>query len=704
MANITNDYEKNIENLLKNNSSKFYTMREISKILKVNKLRQEELYQALNKLVNEQKIVLRNKHRYGINKAASPKTIVGRFDATSMAHGYSYAFVIGDKEDIFVDSEDTLNAFHGDIVEVDVKYKRKGSAYGVIRAIKERANKYYSGNIEKQRNRYFFVPDYRKIHRIFDVSNLNSATVNDKVMLEIEFWGDYKKNPSGKVSEILGAAGDRAVEEMAIVRQLDLPLSFPDEVMNEIDSFSSEIDEREIAKRDDFRSVFTITVDPPTAKDYDDAISFEKTADGWDLFVHIADVSHYVKPGSAIFNEAVNRGNSYYFPLRVIPMLPEKLSNMVCSLRANEEKLVMTVVTSFDNSYKIIGQRLCEGVINSNARLNYGQVDDYFDGKESDLSDEVKNILDNLRQLSRYLYQQRYERGYIPFDLPDLEFSYDENLTIDNILRNKETESHKIIENCMLLANEYVATELAKKTKEGIYRVHEEPDGNAIEKVLKLLRFYHIKGQRGKNTHKLIQGLLEAMPDKDHHRVFDFFILRSMKKARYDTAPIGHFGLAMEFYTHFTSPIRRLSDLVVHHLARDIVLKKKKSPGFWDSNTLKDMAITASEKELLADDAERQTEMLFKKIYMQEQLGEIYSGLIVNISKTNIVVELDDIPITGVIPIASLTDDKYRFYQEYMELIGNRSGRVIKLVERVNVRVDKIDFDVILSFADKKEK
>ncbi|MBW6516758.1 MAG: VacB/RNase II family 3'-5' exoribonuclease, partial [Candidatus Cloacimonetes bacterium] len=478
---------------------------------------------------------------------------------------------------------------------------------------------------------------------------------------------------------------------------------FPDEVIAETEKLNDEVDENTLHNRKDFRDLLTITIDPQTAKDYDDAISLVTNKGGYVLYVHIADVSYYIRTDSILFNEAVTRGNSFYFPRSVIPMLPERISNKICSLRPDEDKLTLTVKTEFDKLLNIKDQSVCESVIRSSARLTYEEVDNLFDGKKHEIPQEIASMLQELRKISQELTKRRYDLGYIPFNMPDTDFEYDEEGNIINIHNSRETESHKLIENCMLLANEYTAKLLNKKADKAIYRVHEDPDEAAVEKISKLLNYYKVKYKKNQKTQKLIQGLLLAMPNNDYHRVFDPLILRSMKKARYDTIPVGHFGLAMKNYTHFTSPIRRICDLAVHHLIRYHIWQQKEGYNL-KSRNLQDIADNASERELLADNAERETATQFKKLFMKDKIGEVFSALIVNMNNNNIIVELDDIPVSGIIPLSSIEDDHYNFYAVYMELIGKRGKRVFRLLDRLTVKLERIDFDLTFSIVEKRKK
>ena len=702
--NRRDEIEKLILDLLKKNPSSYFTLKDISENISLRKHEHKELRDIMNSLKRDEKIVLRNK-QFGIKSAPQQKIVEGVFDAGSLVRGYSYAFVNAKDGDIFIDSEDISNAYHNDRVKVEIKYRRRGLLYGKVISISKRANVNLTGNIDSYQGRNFLVPDLARIHTTFEITDLKGAKKNQKVVLLVEDWGnrELNKRPRGKVSEILGEAGDTRIEELALIKQFDLPLYFPETVLQETNKLSEDITDSVIHKRRDLRKLLTFTIDPETAKDYDDAISLEVTDREYVLYVHIADVSYYISTGSALFNEAVTRGNSFYFPRTVIPMLPEKISNKICSLRPDEDKLTLTVITHFDKLLNIKDQTVCESVIRSAARLTYEEVDQLFEGGKSEIPEEIASILEELRQISAGLTKKRYDLGYIPFNMPDTNFRYDEEGNISEIVTERETESHKLIENCMLLANEYTAKLLHKKTEKGMYRIHEDPDPGSIDKILGLLTYYKIKYKKNQKVQKLIQGLLLSMPNEDYHRVFDPLILRSMKKARYDTIPIGHFGLAMQHYTHFTSPIRRICDLVVHHLIRQHIWQQGSSHSLKPRN-LQNIADNASERELLSDSAERETASQFKKLYMKDKIGEVYQALIVNMNNNNIIVELDDIPVSGIVPLASLTDDNYNFYSRYMELIGKRGKRVFRILDRITVKLDRIDFDLTFSLVENSKK
>ncbi|MDZ4121004.1 MAG: VacB/RNase II family 3'-5' exoribonuclease, partial [Candidatus Cloacimonadaceae bacterium] len=467
---------------------------------------------------------------------------------------------------------------------------------------------------------------------------------------------------------------------------------FPEEVMKAAMAVQDRIPASEIKRRKDLRDVYTFTIDPASAKDFDDAISIIKKEDGYELYVHIADVAHYVKLESVIFAEAVNRGNSYYFPKRVLPMLPEKLSNMVCSLRPDEDKLTMTVYTKFDKKGMIRKQELMETVIRSNYRLAYEEVDNLFAGDRQNLPDELIDVLYTSRDLSRLLTKFRKENGYIFFDLPEIQYEYDQEGFIKTFTLAEETESHKLIENFMLVANEYTASKLTQLSPTTMYRIHEDPDFAKIERLTNTLSHYGIKFLVRENLNKSYQALLDSLPTPEHHIVFDRMVLRSMKKAKYSTEHLRHFGLAIETYTHFTSPIRRLCDLIIHHLCKIHILKSVKET--LTVTQVKHYAAVSSEKELVADEAEREIEKVYNRAYMKDNIGEKYSGLVIGVNSSGLIVRLNELPITGVLKVNASRGSRWDFKDQELRLVNRNSGYYYQLLDKVKVQVMDVSDDI----------
>lgn len=686
-------YDKKLANrvkkLLEQNRHKRYKIKDIGKSLNVGKHKYRDLVDTLFGLVKDEEIKLQNR-KYTSKASKRGKVIEGVFDARSLAKDRSFAFVNCKEFDVFVSSEDTMNAFHNDKVLVEIKYNQRGKRYGTVIRIIERATDTFVGTIEEYRGKYYLIPDNTKIHTNFMVTEPTELKSGYKAVLKITNWGSPSLNkfPGGKITEILGKAGEPEIEILSVIKQYDLPLEFPDDVLAESALISEEISE--YSERKDLRELLTITIDPASAKDYDDAISLEKIDNGWQLYVHIADVAHYIETDTLIFQEAIERGNSFYFPGQVIPMLPQRLSNKICSLRPYEDKLTLTVITAYDEAFNIRGQSVCESIICSNARLTYDEVDELFETDNSSLPSDVSTMLYDLRKLSRALTARRIKDGYLRFDLPETDYVFDEDGHVTDLRRTRETESHEIIENTMLVANQYVANRLSKS--ETMYRIHEKPDDIGIENIQVLADNFDLKFEYNKKFNYTLQTLLDSMPE-EYHRVFDRMILRNLKRARYDTENKGHFGLAMNNYTHFTSPIRRLCDLIIHHQIK-AMLHQSDSP--FDQKTLDSYAEQATERELLADETEWEVDRKNKIKFMKKRIGNEYSGIIVNAHSSAIFVELDKYPVVGIIDIASLKDDYYVFNEKTMSFTGKRRKKKFRLADKVKVLVSRVDDDIYL--------
>ncbi|PID27689.1 MAG: ribonuclease R [Candidatus Cloacimonadota bacterium] len=684
-----------IKSLLKESAGKIYSVNKLAKRLKIKKHKKNDFEDTLKTLVSEKKIFSSGK-RYFYENKKTEELLSGTFDATSLAKNYSFAFVKIDGKDfdVFVSAENTMNAFHKDKVKVEIRNINSTKKYGIIRSVEKRYTDEFVGNISSYKNTEIFEPDLKKIHKNFTVLNPDKNLVGKKVVLKIKNWGNANLNlsPAGEVVEIIGDSGESNTEIQGVIRQFNLPLNFPEDVLKETLNLPTEIPESEISSRTDLRDIETFTIDPVSAKDYDDAISLVETENGWKLYVHIADVSFFVKPGSRLFEESSIRGNSFYFPKKVIPMLPFKISNNLCSLRPFEDKLTVSVITDFDKDFNQISQTVCESIINSDARLTYEDVDLLFEGKDAPIDYSVRNTLLIMRKLSDKLSERRTAAGALYFNLHDTDYIYDDDGKLKEIVRTPETASHKLIENFMLLANEFIAKRLTKLAKTTLYRIHENPDPEEIEKAVKLLRSYEISVKKSKDLNKTFQNILDAVPNNDFHRVFDKILLRKMKKAKYSTRRIRHFGLGMELYTHFTSPIRRFCDLIIHHQIKTFLTKSSKIK--FSAEELGKYAYAISDRELIADEAEREVNKKFIISYMKNFSGEIFTGLIVGMNSSSLFIEPDKIPVTGVLKISELDDDYYTFYDKAYNMVGKKKGRVFRLADRVTVQVVSVVDDV----------
>jgi ribonuclease R len=701
------ELEKKIVSLFKKYPGANLTIKEIATILRIRKHDFRNVKDTTNKLA-KQGFLKRDKKLFSLDKSkkagkrrreANPELLVeGTFDATSLAKGYSFAFVITDDGDYFISNEDTNGAYHGDKVLVEPYKNRKDKKYGVVRKITQRVNEDMVGNVTQVNHEYLFLCDNHKIHTSIRVKSPQEDINNKKVRIIIDNWGNHHagKLPTGKLVSIIGEAHDPDIEVLGVIEQYDLALNFPEEVITEVNDIDMTISESEIAKRADYRNLLTITIDPKTAKDFDDAISLVKEDDGFTLYVHIADVGHYVKPRMKVFTEAVKRGNSFYFPKRVIPMLPEQISNGLCSLRPEEEKLTLTVVTKFDNNLEIVDQFATESVILSDARLNYEEVDELFDNNIFMYNDEIKEMLYYAKDLSRKLSDNLYKSGYINFRLPDIEYLYDDDGHLANIVESEETASHKLIENFMLLANEYVATFLKEQAPATIYRIHEFPDKEKIQQIAKLLRNYDYHITFDGTLNHVLQRVLKSFEDKPEEKVFNKMILRAMKKAQYSTKNLSHFGLSIQNYTHFTSPIRRLSDLIIHLQIKNIIANS----GYNFKNVkLKELAQIATDREILSDQAYRTIMKKMIMYFMKDRVGNEYKAVITGMNKSNMFASLENYPITGVIRMSNIPGDYYILDEQKMITFGRKSKKQFKLAQVINIQIsavtDDIYFDII---------
>lgn len=678
--------------------NKGITAKTLAKKLHIHQRDYQKLLSILKKLEEEGAIQKRSK-RYFVMPLY--KTVQGIFDGTALANNYSFAYVITDKGDIKVYSEDTLDALDGDLVEVAILKKRAGQTIGKITRVIERASRQIVGNTYIYHDKLYLIPDNPKIDSDVkivaapeDIKREGYKT--QKVVAEIIDFGDRGKGIplKGKIIEVLGDIDDPKIDFLSVVKQYKLPEEFPPDVLKVTEDLSEEILPEELSRREDFTNLLSFTIDPATAKDFDDALSFEVLNTGYRLYVHIADVSHYVPQASPIFEEAVARGRSIYLHPDVIPMLPPKLSNNLCSLEPDKERLALSVIVDYDKNFGVTNRRIVPSIIKSNARLTYEQVDKLF-GKEPDhaISKEVADVLLAMRPLAAHLTKERHARGGLDFDLPESEFIFDENGSPVDVVRALSTESHLLIEEFMLVANQFIAELLSRKANVSIFRIHEPPDPVKIAEFAQIAKAYNYSLDfKHKNINQAIAEFLDSIENENHHRVFDYLLLRSLMKAKYSYRNVGHFGLALKSYTHFTSPIRRFPDLLVHHQIKQFVFK-------WTSERfkleeIKSFAEHSSEQEIVALNAERTLGKLRKNRFMAKNIGKIFQGIIVDFNKKNIFVELDQYPIEGFIPVASLTDDYYQFDDRSYTMLGKRRKRRFFLAQQVTVCVKRVEIGI----------
>ncbi|MGF7080701.1 ribonuclease R [Mucilaginibacter sp. UYCu711] len=619
--------------------------------------------------------------------------IEGKVDLTNDGS----AFIVtddADETDIFVAPRKLRNALNGDRVKVYVYAKSKGKRQeGEVIEILQRAKMEFTG-IVKLSDRYaFFIPDDRKMmHDIFiPMGELNGAKNGIKAVAEITDWPAQAKNPVGRIKHILGAQGENDTEMNAILAEYGFPLSFPKEVEQDAEEISADITPQEVAKRRDFRNVTTFTIDPFDAKDFDDAISFKILENGnYEVGVHIADVSHYIIPDSALDKEAFDRGTSVYLVDRVIPMLPERLSNGLCSLRPNEDKLCFAAVFELDEQANIQNEWFGKTVINSNRRFTYEEAQEVIETKQGDFSDEILK----LNELAYILRDRKFKNGAISFETTEVKFILDDKGKPTGVYVKERKDAHKLIEDFMLLANRKVAEFVSKKGKGKqkytfVYRAHDSPKPEALASFANFAaRFgYKINTKSDKETAKSLNFLMEDVEGKKEANVLTHLAIRSMAKAIYTTKTSSHYGLAFDHYTHFTSPIRRYPDVMVHRLLQHYLDGGQSV----NADHYEKMCQHASAMEKKAADAERSSVKYKQAEFLKDQVGSVYSGVISGVTEWGMYVEILENKCEGMIRLRDISDDFYTLDEKNYAIIGQRKKKIYQLGDEVKIRVKNVD-------------
>ncbi|MFL6596449.1 MAG: ribonuclease R [Chthoniobacterales bacterium] len=627
-------------------------------------------------------------------------------------HPAGYGFLTSEKPgepDIFIAAENVGTAMHGDRVIARISPEPpagriKGRREGRVIRILERAHETVVGTLQRSRNFYYVVPDDpRFVHDIYvrpvaveeDRQSRTGATVGDKVVVRLDDWQSRHVNPEGEIIEVLGPASAPGVDVLSIIRKYHLPTEFSSDVLEQAERIPESVDAQQIAGREDLRNQFIVTIDPDDARDFDDAIHVEKLPNGgWQLGVHIADVATYVEPGSALDREARRRGNSVYLPDRVIPMLPERLSNGVCSLKPEVDRLTHSVFIQFDKRGVAKSARFARSMIRSAHRLTYKEA---YAILNSPPQDRLGERLHLAWQLGALLRRKRFEHGALDLDFPEVKVWVDTQGEPIRLERVENDESHQLIEEFMLAANEAVARELKKRAIPTIYRVHENPDPDKLAEYREFALSFGYKV--GDLTHRAeLQRLLVEVRGKPEEQALKVGLLKSLKRARYDPRPLGHYGLAKTNYLHFTSPIRRYADLVVHRaLGRDAPWGRpaRSASAPYHMAEIASIAEHISTTERNAADAEIDATQMKKLEFFQQQLAgrkpQIFSATVVDIRNYGLMVELPDALVTGLIHISSLTDDFYVFEPARRQLIGRRSRKKFKVGDDLSVFVARVD-------------
>jgi ribonuclease R len=668
--------------------------KELARAFDIDRADYTEFRKLLRKLEREGLLYRVQKQRYAVPDKIN--LVAGRLQTIRSGAG----FVIPDEAgrgDIYIPANGLASAVDGDRVIARIEGRRRGQGVEakVIKVL-ERARRTVVGIYHPAKNFGFVVPDDQKLTRdvFIPPGQEGGAQEWDVVVVDIAEWGDVHRGPAGEVVRVLGRTGDPGVDILAVIHGHELPLEFPAEVEDEAERLRERgIRPEDAERREDLRAALIFTIDPADAKDHDDAVSVRALGEGdlLEVGVHIADVGHYVEEGGALDAEALRRGTSVYLVDRVIPMLPHALSTDICSLRPEEDRLALSCFVTIERSGTIHGSRLSRSIIRSRHRLSYELAQAVLDGTGS-VDAETDRALHDLAAISRVLRAARQERGSLDFDLPEARVVLDAEGAPQDIQRQARLEAHRLVEDLMLLANETVAGRAVEGRLPFLYRVHEPPDESRLEQLQEFVApFGHRIGSKSGVRPKDLQRLLDRVAGRPEGPIVSRVVLRSMRQARYSHENLGHFGLAAGHYTHFTSPIRRYPDLVVHRLAARALIDRQRLPESYRRDLLPEVARISSERERIAVDAERDSIALKKVEFMERHLGDDFSGTIATVTSFGFFVLLDEYFVEGLVHVSSLDDDYDEFVEEQYALVGERRRRRFQLGDRVSVQVARVN-------------
>lgn len=649
------------------------------------------IFDAIDLLLDEGRIESGKKGRY--TATGGKDTLEGTIDIITSGAGY-VRLGVGGGEDVYVQQRDTSTALHGDTVVIRLEGGRGSRLEGKVVKVMKRRRTEFVGTLHKHQGRMILVADDQRIQRPFVIpaAEENGGVEGDKAIIELGEWKDARDEPRGKVLRILGRAGEHNVEMHAILAEFGLPLEFPESVLRASEGIPSGATPEEIAKRRDVRHIPTLTIDPDDAKDLDDALSVQKLENGnWEVGIHIADVSHYVQPGTVLDMEAASRATSVYLVDRVVPMLPEKLSNDLCSLHADTDKLSFSAIFELDDAARIKGEWFGRTVMRSRRRFAYAEAQAIIDGAEGDYKDEV--LL--LHRLAQVLRKERIAKGALEIGGNEVKFKLDEKGAPLGVYEKVMGPANWLIEEFMLLANKRVAAWVGKQKKNGVppfvYRVHDLPDPEKIDQLRSLAKSFGftLKQADGQDLPHAINQLLKDVKGKEEENIIKQVAIRSMAKAIYSTENIGHYGLAFEHYTHFTSPIRRYPDLLVHRAMAHYLAGGKPL----DRDELELSCKHSSRMEKQASDAERASIKYKQAEYLLARIGQTFEGIISGLTSWGIYVELRENKCEGLIGLRALSGDVFRFDKEHYCVVGQRTGRKFRLGDELEVTIRAVDMD-----------
>jgi ribonuclease R len=674
-----------------NNPDTSFDYKQISQVLSIEDSETRKLvHKILGELTAHRvlKETVRGKYRFDQQE----KTVEGLLEFTP--RGAAFLIVEGRDSDVYINPKNTGKALPGDRVKVKIIKRGGNRDEGKVIELVQREKEYVVGVLQVNEKVAFLVPDNQRMNvDVFIPKNkLNGGRNGQKAMVKILDWPEGADSPFGEVAEILGLPGTNDAEMISILVDNNIDFRFPQEVIAQAENTPIELDEQEIAIRRDFRDILTFTIDPEDAKDFDDALSYRILENGnKEIGVHIADVSHYVAMGSAMDEEALKRGNSVYLVDRVVPMLPEQLSNIACSLRPNEDKYSFSAVFEFDNTDKIVGQWFGKTVIHSDRRFSYEQAQEVIEGKSEELADVIRD-LDRIAKLYR---AKRLKAGAMNIESEEVRFRLDEMGQPEEVLIKVSKDAHKLIEEFMLLANRRIAEFIAKGDNThaptpGLYRTHDKPDAGKIETLrLFVEKFgYELPIKSEQDVSKQINKLLQDVRYKNEFHIIQSMAIRSMAKASYEATNIGHYGLAFEYYTHFTSPIRRYADLVIHRIVH-AMLEKKQNP--YTPAGLSDIGKQTSRTERRATEAERDSTKYFQVQFVKDHIGETFEGVVSGVTDFGLFVEMKVNRCEGLVPMDKLPGDRYYFDADRYCIVGARHGNEFNIGDTVMVRIKEVD-------------